>query len=255
MLNIQDLYVQIKDNMILKGLNLRIKPGEVHALMGVNGSGKSTLVKTLSAHYDCKVKKGTLTYNNKNLLNLDVTQRANEGILMSFQNPIEIAGINNMYFLKTALNAKRAFLKQKPINAATFLKQLKEITKTFSLGYDMLKRDLNEGFSGGEKKRNELLQLLVLEPNLLLLDEIDSGLDIDAIDVVSNAINSLRDGKRSVLMITHYERVLKQIKPDFVHILENGRIIQTGDYSLAVKLGQKGFKNIGFNNGDNNETV
>jgi len=255
MLNIQDLYVQIKDNMILKGLNLSIKPGEVHALMGVNGSGKSTLVKTLSAHYDCEVKKGTLKYKNNNLLNLDVTQRANEGIFMSFQNPIEIAGINNMYFLKTALNAKRAYLKQKAMNAATFLKHVKELTKRFSLHNDMLKRDLNEGFSGGEKKRNELLQLLVLEPNLLLLDEIDSGLDIDAIDVVAKAINSLLDGKRSVLMITHYERMLKQIKPDYVHILEGGKIIQTGDYSLAVKLGEEGFKNIGLDRGDKNETA
>jgi len=245
MLDINNLHVQINDKEILKGIDLNIKPGEIHVLMGINGSGKSTLVKTISAHYDCVVNDGSIEYNNDDLLRLNATQRANEGIFMSFQNPIEIPGINNMYFLKTALNAKRKHLKEEELNAASFLKLVKSKTNQFNIDDAVLKRNLNEGFSGGEKKRNELLQLLVLEPDLLLLDEIDSGLDIDAIQTVASGINSLLDGKRSVLMITHYERMLELIKPDFVHILEDGKIIKTGDYSLALKLGETGFKGLG----------
>ena len=245
MLNIKNLHVQINDKEILKGINLNIQPGEIHVLMGINGSGKSTLVKTISAHYDCVVNAGSIKYKDEDLLKLNPTQRANEGIFMSFQNPVEIPGINNMYFLKTALNEKRKHLQKKELNAASFLKLVKSKTSEFNMDDAVLKRNLNEGFSGGEKKRNELLQLLILEPRLLLLDEIDSGLDIDAIKTVATGINSLLDGKRSLLMITHYERMLELIKPNFVHILENGKIIKTGDYSLALKLGKTGFKDIG----------
>ncbi len=191
MLDINNLHVQINDKEILKGINLNIKPGEIHVLMGINGSGKSTLVKTISAHYDCVVNDGSIKYKDLDLLNLNPTQRANEGIFMSFQNPVEIPGINNMYFLKTALNEKRKHHKEDELNAASFLKLVKSKTSEFNMDDTVLKRNLNEGFSGGEKKRNELLQLLILEPDLLLLDEIDSGLDIDAIKTVATGINSV----------------------------------------------------------------
>ena len=251
MLNIKDLHVQIQDKEILKGLNLKIKPGEVHVLMGVNGSGKSTLVKAISSHYDCTINSGSITYKQKDLLKLDASSRANEGIFMSFQNPIEIPGVNNMYFLKTALNEKRKYHNKEELNAASFLKLIREKMNKFNLDEKILKRDLNEGFSGGEKKRNELLQLLVLEPDLLLLDEIDSGLDIDAIKKVALGINSLLDKKRSVLMITHHNRMCELIKPDFVHILSDGKIIKTGDYKLAIELEKTGFKDFGAKNETN----
>lgn len=245
MLDIKNLHVKINDKDILKGLNLNIKPGEVHALMGVNGSGKSTLVKAISSHYDCVVNSGSMSYKNKDLSSLDASERALEGIFMSFQNPVEIPGVNNMYFLKTALNEKRKYQKKEELDAASFLKLIREKMSQFNLDEKILKRNLNEGFSGGEKKRNELLQLLVLEPDLLLLDEIDSGLDIDAIKIVASGINSLLDGKRSILMITHYDRMLELIKPDFVHILSEGKIIKTGDYKLAIELEKTGFKDFG----------
>jgi Fe-S cluster assembly ATP-binding protein len=245
-LKIENLEVNIKDKEILKGINLEIKEGEVHALMGTNGAGKSTLVKTLSAHYDCVVTNGSITYKKKNLLDLDVAQRANEGIFMSFQSPIEVPGVNNSYFLKTAMNEKRKYNGLEEIDAMEFLKQVKEETNKFSIDRKLLQRDLNEGFSGGEKKRNELVQLLMLQPDLVLLDEIDSGLDVDAIKTVANVINSMLDGKRSILMITHYDRLLELIKPDFVHILNDGKIVKTGDYSLALELDEKGYEAIGI---------
>ena len=246
LLKIEDLKVNINDKEILKGLNLEIKEGEIHALMGTNGAGKSTLVKTLSAHYDCIVTEGKITYKKKNLLDLDVTQRANEGIFMSFQSPIEVAGVNNSYFLKTAMNAKRAYAGLPEIDAMEFLKVVKEETGKFGIDRKLLQRDLNDGFSGGEKKRNELIQLLMLKPDLIMLDEIDSGLDVDAIKTVANVINSMLDGKRSILMITHYDRLLELIKPDFVHILNDGVIAKTGDYSLALELDAKGYEAIGI---------
>ena len=245
-LKIENLEVSIKDKEILKGINLEIKEGEVHALMGTNGAGKSTLVKTLSAHYDCVVTNGTITYKKKNLLDLDVSQRANEGIFMSFQSPIEVPGVNNSYFLKTAMNEKRKYNGHPEMDAMEFLKLIKEETNKFSIDRKLLQRDLNEGFSGGEKKRNELVQLLMLQPDLILLDEIDSGLDVDAIKTVANVINSMLDGKRSILMITHYDRLLELIKPDFVHILHDGKIVKTGDYTLALELDQKGYEAIGI---------
>ncbi|MDX9900057.1 MAG: Fe-S cluster assembly ATPase SufC [Aliarcobacter sp.] len=245
-LKIENLHVNINDREILKGLNLEIKPGEIHALMGTNGAGKSTLVKTLSAHYDCIVTQGKITYKNKDLLELDVSQRANEGIFMSFQSPIEVAGVNNSYFLKTAMNAKRTYTGLPEIDAMEFLKLVKEETGKFNIDRKLLQRDLNDGFSGGEKKRNELIQLLMLQPDLIMLDEIDSGLDVDAIKTVANVINSMLDGKKSILMITHYDRLLELIKPDFVHILNDGRIVKTGDYSLALELDEKGYEAIGI---------
>ena len=245
-LKIENLEVSINDNKILKGLNLEIKEGEVHALMGTNGAGKSTLVKALSAHYDCTVTNGTITYKKKNLLDLDVAQRANEGIFMSFQSPVEVPGVNNSYFLKTAMNEKRKYQGLEEIDAMQFLKHVKEETAKFNIDRKLLQRDLNDGFSGGEKKRNELIQLLMLQPDLILLDEIDSGLDVDAIKTVANVINSMLDGKRSILMITHYDRLLELIKPDFVHILNDGVIAKTGDYSLALELDEKGYEAIGI---------
>ena len=245
-LKIENLEVSINDNKILKCLNLEIKEGEVHALMGTNGAGKSTLVKALSAHYDCTVTNGAITYKKKNLLDLDVAQRANEGIFMSFQSPVEVPGVNNSYFLKTAINEKRKYQGLEEIDAMQFLKHVKEETAKFNIDRKLLQRDLNDGFSGGEKKRNELIQLLMLQPDLILLDEIDSGLDVDAIKTVANVINSMLDGKRSILMITHYDRLLELIKPDFVHILNDGVIAKTGDYSLALELDAKGYEAIGI---------
>ena len=245
-LKIENLKVNINDKEILKGLNLEIKEGEVHVLMGTNGAGKSTLVKTLSAHYDCIVTDGKITYKNKDLLEMDVSQRANEGIFMSFQSPIEVAGVNNSYFLKTAMNAKRTYAGLAEIDAMEFLKLVKEETGKFNIDRKLLQRDLNDGFSGGEKKRNELIQLLMLQPDLIMLDEIDSGLDVDAIKTVANVINSMLDGKKSILMITHYDRLLELIKPDFVHILNDGKIVKTGDYSLALELDEKGYEAIGI---------
>lgn len=245
-LKIENLKVNINDKEILKGLNLEIKEGEIHVLMGTNGAGKSTLVKTLSAHYDCIVTDGKITYKNKDLLEMDVSQRANEGIFMSFQSPIEVAGVNNSYFLKTAMNAKRTYAGLAEIDAMEFLKLVKEETGKFNIDRKLLQRDLNDGFSGGEKKRNELIQLLMLQPDLIMLDEIDSGLDVDAIKTVANVINSMLDGKKSILMITHYDRLLELIKPDFVHILNDGKIVKTGDYSLALELDEKGYEAIGI---------
>lgn len=245
-LKIENLKVNINDKEILKGLDLEIKEGEVHVLMGTNGAGKSTLVKTLSAHYDCIVTDGKITYKNKDLLEMDVSQRANEGIFMSFQSPIEVAGVNNSYFLKTAMNAKRTYAGLAEIDAMEFLKLVKEETAKFNIDRKLLQRDLNDGFSGGEKKRNELIQLLMLQPDLIMLDEIDSGLDVDAIKTVANVINSMLDGKKSILMITHYDRLLELIKPDFVHILNDGKIVKTGDYSLALELDEKGYEAIGI---------
>ncbi|RXJ67715.1 Fe-S cluster assembly ATPase SufC [Halarcobacter ebronensis] len=245
MLNIKNLKVNIDDKEILKGLDLEIKKGEVHVLMGQNGAGKSTLVKTLSDHYDCKVTQGELQYKDKNLLDLSVSDRANEGIFMSFQNPVEIPGVNNSYFLKTALNEKRKYNKEKELDAIEFLKLTKEELGKFGIDKKLLQRDLNDGFSGGEKKRNELIQLLLLKPDLILLDEIDSGLDVDAIKTVANVINNFLDGNRSVLMITHYDKLMSYIKPDFVHIMQDGKIVKTGDYNLALEIDSKGYEGIG----------
>lgn len=245
MLEIKNLSVNIDNKQIIKDLNLSIKKGEIHALMGKNGAGKSTLVKAISKHYDCEITEGEITYKNKNLKDLEVNEICNEGIFLSFQNPIEIPGVNNNYFLKAALNAKREYSKKEPLDALEFLKTMKTKMKEFNIDDSLLKRDLNAGFSGGEKKRNELIQIITLEPDLILLDEIDSGLDVDAIKIVAQVINKLLDENKSVLMITHYNRLLKLIKPDFVHIIQDGQIVKTGNYSLALQLDKKGFDNLG----------
>lgn len=245
MLNIKDLKVNIEDKEILKGLNLEIKPGEVHVLMGQNGAGKSTLVKTISDHYDCEIKDGSISYKGKNLLELDVSQRAKEGIFLSFQNPIEVPGVNNSYFLKTIVNEKRKYHNEEELDAIGFLKYSKGELQKFDIDKSLLQRDLNDGFSGGEKKRNELIQLLLLKPDLIMLDEIDSGLDIDTIKTVATVINSLLEDKnKSLLMITHYDKLLNLIKPDYVHILKDGKIIKTGDHTLAQKLDSVGFQGL-----------
>jgi Fe-S cluster assembly ATP-binding protein len=248
MLNIKNLKVNINDKEILKGLNLDIKEGEVHVIMGQNGAGKSTLVKTLSAHYDCDVKEGEIEYKNKNLFDLNISDRANEGIFLSFQNPVEVPGVNNSYFLRTAINEKRKYNKEDELDTIEFLKLSKSELAKYDIDKKLMQRDLNDGFSGGEKKRNELVQLLLLKPDLIMLDEIDSGLDVDAIKTVANVINDLlnEDKKRSLLMITHYDRLLSLIKPDFVHILKDGKIVKTGGYELALELDKNGFEGIGL---------
>jgi len=246
MIKIENLNVEINGKKILKDFNLEINDGEVHALMGVNGAGKSTLVKAISGHYDTEITSGTIYYNGKDITALSADERANEGIFLSFQTPVEIPGVNNSYFLRTAVNAKKAYNGEDELDSMEFLKLLKSKLAQYELDNSLLKRGLNEGFSGGEKKKNELIQLLLLNPDLIMLDEIDSGLDVDAIKSVAKVINGMIDEKKSVLMITHYDRLLELIKPDFVHILKDGKIVKTGDYSLALELDEKGFANLGL---------
>ena len=248
MLKIENLNVEINGKKILKDFNLEIKGGEVHALMGVNGAGKSTLVKAISGHYDTDITSGTITYNGKEITKLSPDARANEGIFLSFQAPVEVPGVNNSYFLKTAVNAKRVYKKEEELDSKQFMELLKTKLKKYSLDSSLLKRGLNEGFSGGEKKKNELLQLLLLNPDIIMLDEIDSGLDVDAIKSVAEVINGMiqEDAQKSILMITHYDRLMELIRPDFVHILQDGKIVKTGDYSLALELDEKGFANLGI---------
>ena len=246
MIKIKNLNVEINGKKILKDFNLEINDGEVHALMGVNGAGKSTLVKAISGHYDTNITSGTIEYNGKDITALSADQRANEGIFLSFQSPVEVPGVNNSYFLRTALNAKKVYNNEDELDSMEFLKLLKSKLAEYELDNSLLKRGLNEGFSGGEKKKNELIQLLLLNPDLIMLDEIDSGLDVDAIKSVAKVINGMIDDKKSILMITHYDRLLELIKPDFVHILQDGKIVKTGDYSLALELDEKGFANLGL---------
>jgi len=248
MLKIENLNVEINGKRILNDFNIDIKEGEIHALMGVNGAGKSTLVKAISGHYDTNITSGTITYKGKELTTMSPDAIANEGVFLSFQSPVEVPGINNSYFLKTAVNAKRVYNKQEELDAMGFMKLLKSKLSQYSIDNKLLKRGLNEGFSGGEKKKNELIQLLLLNPELIMLDEIDSGLDVDAIKLVAEVINNLlkEDTQKSLLMITHYDRLMELIKPDFVHILKDGKIVKTGDYSLALELDEKGFANLGL---------
>lgn len=241
LLNIKDIEVQIEDTKIIDGLSLNINRGEIHALMGQNGSGKSTLAKAITGHYQTKILNGDIKFKNRSILDMEPEERANRGIFMSFQNPREIPGVNNLYFLKTAYNLKQAYYGKEELNSAQLLKKIKEITKKFSIDQSILKRYVNDGFSGGEKKTNELLQMLLLEPDLIILDEIDSGLDIDALKRVGEGVNSLIDGNRSVLIITHYKRLLDYIKPDIVHIMSQGKIVKSGDISLVETLEDKGY--------------
>ncbi len=241
MLEIKNLKTRIGDTEILRGLTLSVQAGEVHAIMGPNGSGKSTLALVIAGHDDYVVTDGTVTYNGKNLLDLEPEERAREGVFLGFQYPVEIPGVNNAYLLKAAVNARRRHNGRGEVDAFEFLKLARE--KMAALGMDpkLLNRGVNEGFSGGEKKRNEVLQMTMLEPSLAILDETDSGLDIDALKAVAKGINTLRSPDRAIVLITHYQRLLDYVQPDFVHVLSEGRIVRSGDKSLALELEDKGY--------------
>ena len=240
MLQITNLNASIDNKKILKGFNLKIKPGEVHAIMGPNGSGKSTLANVLTGKNGYQVE-GRVLYQGKNLLNLPIEERAQKGLFMAFQYPLEIAGVNTNNFLKTSLNTVRKVRGLKELDSLDFLNLIKTKTKNLKIDEKILNRQLNVGFSGGEKKKNEILQMTILEPKLVILDETDSGLDIDAMKIVSDGVNSLRDKDRSFLIITHYQRLLDYIKPDFVHVLVDGKIAKTGCSELALELEKIGY--------------
>lgn len=241
MLNIKDLYAKVEEKDILKGLSIEVKPGEVHAIMGPNGSGKSTMGNVLSGRPGYEATAGSVTFKGKDLLELETEERAREGLFLAFQYPVEIPGVSNMEFLKAAVDAKRKHQGLDEISSVDFLKLARETCKRVNLDASFLKRGVNEGFSGGEKKRNEIMQMMLLEPELCILDETDSGLDIDALQVVADGVNAMRDGKRSFLVVTHYQRLLDYIVPDYVHVLAGGRIVKSGDKSLALELEAKGY--------------
>ena len=243
MLQIKDLKAKIDNKEILKGLNLEIEPGEVHAIMGPNGSGKSTLSNVLSGKKGYTVS-GDITYLNKNLLDLEIEERAHKGIFLAFQYPLEIPGVNTNIFLKTSLNAIKKAKSEKELDAIEFLKLVKQKASELKFDEKILSRQLNVGFSGGEKKKNEILQMSILNPKLSILDETDSGLDIDALKIVSEGVNALRSKESSFLIITHYQRLLEYIKPDFVHVLINGQIVKSGGSELALELENKGYESL-----------
>ena len=250
MLKIENLHASVEQKEILKGLNLEIKPGEVHAIMGPNGAGKSTLGFILSGREGYQVTEGKVDFKGEDLLDMKVEERARKGLFLAFQYPVEIPGVSNMAFMKESVNAIREQQGETPLTAAEFLKKAKEACKQVQLPPDFLKRGVNEGFSGGEKKRNEIMQMILLEPTLCILDESDSGLDIDALQVVANGVNSQRDGKRSFIVITHYQRLLDYIEPDYVHILANGKVVKSGDASLAKDLEKEGYAFLGQDNAE-----
>jgi Fe-S cluster assembly ATP-binding protein len=241
MLSIKNLKASITGKEILKGLNLEVKAGEIHAIMGPNGSGKSTLASVLAGREEYEVTDGTVTYNGKNLLELAPEERAGEGIFLAFQYPVEIPGVSMMNFLKTAVQEIREYRKQDQLDAKAFLQLVKEKQKLVEMDTKLTNRSVNEGFSGGEKKRNEVFQMALLEPSLSILDETDSGLDIDALRIVANGVNKLRNKNNAFVVITHYQRLLEHIVPDFVHVLHQGRIVRSGDKSLALELEEKGY--------------
>ncbi len=241
MLKIKDLRVSVEDTEILKGVNLEIKPGEVHAIMGPNGSGKSTLGFVLAGKDDYEVTGGSIEYKGQDLLDLDPDERARKGVFLGFQYPVEIPGVSNSNFLKMIVNSMRKERGEKELDSLEMLKLLKEKLATLGMDINMIKRSLNDGFSGGEKKRNEILQMAVLEPTLAILDETDSGLDIDALKVVADGVNSMRSDDRGFLIITHYQRLLNYIVPDVVHVLVDGKIVKSGDKNLALELEDKGY--------------
>lgn len=241
MLSIKNLQAAVENKQILTGLNLDIKPGEVHAIMGPNGAGKSTLGNVLAGREDYQVLGGTVQLNGKDILALEPEERAREGLFLAFQYPVEIPGVSNLEFLKAAVDATRAHQGKPALSAVDFLKLAREKCKAVNLDQAFLKRGVNEGFSGGEKKRNELMQMMLLEPSLCILDETDSGLDIDALQVVANGVNAMRNKERSFIVVTHYQRLLDYIVPDFVHVLANGKIVKSGGKELALELEEKGY--------------
>ena len=241
MLSIKNLQAGVEEKEILKGLNLEVKPGEVHAIMGPNGAGKSSLASVLSGRPNYEVTGGSVTLDGKDLLEMSPEDRAREGLFLAFQYPIEIPGVSNINFLKTAMNEIRAYKGLEPMTAKEFLALSKEKQKLVEFDAKLVNRSLNEGFSGGEKKRNEIFQLAMLEPKLAILDETDSGLDIDALRIVSRGVNKLRSDKNAFIIITHYQRLLDYIVPDFVHVLSDGKIVKTGDKNLALELEEKGY--------------
>ncbi len=241
MLTIENLHARIGDREILKGLSLHVPAGEVHALMGPNGSGKSTLAQVLAGREDYEVTEGRVVYQGQDLLALAPEERARAGVFLAFQYPIEIPGVNNAYLLKAALNAQRQARGEPPVDAFEFMKLIKSRMEIINVPKDFLNRSVNQGFSGGEKKRNEVLQMLLLEPRLAILDETDSGLDVDALKVVAQGVNSLRSPERSMLLVTHYERLLELIVPDRVHVLAGGRIVKSGSRELARELDERGY--------------
>lgn len=240
-LNIDNLKVAISNKEIIKGLNLKIGRGEVHAIMGPNGSGKSTLAQTIVGHPEYQITEGDVIYNDQSIIGLSVEERAIAGIFLSFQYPVEIPGVGNIYFLRTALNSMRKAKGFKEIDAMDFLKIVKEKMKMLDIDPSFLNRSVNEGFSGGEKKRNEILQMSILEPKLAILDEIDSGLDIDSLRILGQGVEKLKEADRSILIITHYRRLLEYIRPDYVHVMVDGRIIRSGDYNLSLELERDGY--------------
>lgn len=241
MLSIKDLHASINGKEILTGLSLDINEGEVHAIMGPNGSGKSTLSKVLAGREEYEVTSGTVTYKGEDLLAMSPEERAHKGIFMAFQYPVELPGVNNAYFMQTSLNAVRKARGEHELNSLNFIKLARTKLKALEMDESLLKRSVNTGFSGGEMKRNEILQMTLLEPSLAILDETDSGLDIDALRMVATGVNNLRSPERSMLVITHYQRLLDYIQPDYVHVLSGGRIIRSGDKSLALELEEKGY--------------
>ena len=246
MLSIRNLHASVEGKEILKGINLDIKPGEVHAIMGPNGSGKSTLSAILAGNEAYEVTDGEGLLDGNNLLELATEERAREGIFLAFQYPVEIPGVSNMQFLRTAVNAMRTHRGKEELSAVEFMKLAKETSKQVDLDPEFLKRGVNEGFSGGEKKRNEIMQALMLEPRIAILDETDSGLDIDALKVVSDGVNALRSPERAVLMVTHYQRLLNHIVPDYVHVLAGGKIVKSGGRELALELEERGYGWLGI---------
>ena len=241
MLEIKNLHARYEDTEILKGINLHVAAGEVHAIMGPNGSGKSTLAHVIAGHDDYEVTAGEILYNGKNLLDLEIEERAAEGVFMAYQYPVEIAGVSNKYFLKAAMNSIRKYRGEAVLGRTEFVARLKENLERLGMDKNMMDRSVNEGFSGGEKKRNEILQMAMLQPKLAVLDETDSGLDIDALKIVADGVNALRSPERSTIVVTHYQRLLDYIVPDKVHVLAGGRIVRSGDKSLALTLEDKGY--------------
>ncbi|WP_119307570.1 Fe-S cluster assembly ATPase SufC [Cohaesibacter haloalkalitolerans] len=241
MLEIKNLHAEVEGNKILRGINLTINPGEIHAIMGPNGSGKSTLSYVLAGKEDYEITEGEILFNGENVLEMEIDERAAAGLFLAMQYPIEIPGVANMTFLKTALNAQRVARGEGELKTPDFMKKVKELSAKLNVTQEMLRRPLNVGFSGGEKKRNEILQMALLEPKLCILDETDSGLDIDALRIVSEGVNALKSPERSMLVITHYQRLLNYIVPDVVHVMYKGQIVKTGDKSLALELEEKGY--------------